>query len=129
MKYLLDTHIWLWLIHEPEKLRVECTDVMSRADSQLFLSVASAWEVGIKFAMGKLALPEDPETFIPARLSRDRITALSIETSHALKAAALPQLHKDPFDRLLVAQAQSLGLILVTRDSWVQQYAVESMEG
>ena len=129
MKFLLDTHVWLWLIHEPERVRPEAISRLSRADSELFLSVASGWEIGIKFAAGKLELPDPPELFIPSRLSRDRIRALSVELSHALKAAALPPLHKDPFDRLLVAQAQSLGLTLVTRHVWVQQYAVDWLEG
>jgi PIN domain nuclease of toxin-antitoxin system len=125
MRYLLDTHVWLWLTVEPERLDKELLLLLAQPSSKLHLSVASAWEIGIKFALGKIELPQSPELFIPSRLARDKISSLSVEMSHALKAAALPPIHKDPFDRLLVAQAQSTGLQLVTHDSWAQQYEVD----
>ena len=125
MRYLLDTHVWLWLTTEPEMVKPETLAELSRSDSVLHLSVASAWEIGIKFTLGKLDLPQPPELFIPSRLARDRISNLSVELAQVLRAAALPLMHKDPFDRLLVAQAQLLGLRLVSRDAWVQQYEVD----
>ena len=101
--------------------------LLGQPSSALHLSVASAWEIGIKFALGKIELPQAPEVFIPSRLARDRIGSLSVELSHALKAAALPFIHNDPFDRLLVAQAQSAGLCLVTHDSWALKYDVDCL--
>ena len=127
MRYLLDTHVWLWLTTEPERLDAAILALLGQPSSTLHLSVASAWEIGIKFALGKIELPQSPEVFIPSRLARDRISSLPVEMSHALKAAALPLLHKDPFDRLLVAQAQSAGMCLVTRDPWAQRYEVDCL--
>ena len=124
MRFLLDTHVWLWLVSRPESLQNECLTQLARPDAEIFLSVASAWEIGIKYAMGKLDLPEPPEKYIPSRLTRDRVAVIPIELPHAMKASSLPLLHRDPFDRLMVAQAQLLGLNLVTRDPMIQQYEV-----
>lgn len=128
MRFLLDSHCWLWLVSEPENILPATLDQLSRADAELFFSAASGWEIAIKFASGKLQLAEPPESFIPSRLRRDRIVELPVELPHVLRAAALPPHHKDPFDRLLVAQAQLLGLRLVTRDGWVPSYEVDWLQ-
>ncbi|HEX4956115.1 MAG TPA: type II toxin-antitoxin system VapC family toxin [Thermoanaerobaculia bacterium] len=122
---LLDTHVWLWMNGEPERLRADVRERLVRADEDLFLSAASAWEIGIKVALGKLSLPEPPERYLPSRLTRHQVSSLAVQQIHGLQAAALPGHHRDPFDRLLVAQAQVDRLTLVTADGQLGSYDVE----
>lgn len=94
-------------------------------EGEVYLSVASIWEIAIKFSLGKLPLPEPVEKFIPRRLQTDAISPLPIRLEHVLWVAKLPWHHRDPFDRLLVAQAQSEGLSLVTADPQLRAYDLE----
>lgn len=126
-RILLDTHAWLWMNGSPERLPETARLLLSDAESVLFLSAASIWEISIKVAVGKLDLPEPPERYIVARLVANRIDALPIQPLHAIRAAALPMHHRDPFDRMLVAQAQIEGLELMTRDDDVLRYEVETL--
>ena len=125
MKLLLDTHVWLWWLTEPEKLTAEATAMMQDGSNELLLSVASSWEIAIKYGRGKLNLPESPEDFVPKRLQRDGIATLHIEHRHALHVATLPQHHRDPFDRMLVAQAKLESLSLVTADTKFTPYEID----
>jgi PIN domain nuclease of toxin-antitoxin system len=93
----------------------------------LIVSAASSWEIAIKYRLGRLALPEEPRRYMPERLRRLGAEALAIEHGHALAAAELPPLHTDPFDRLLVAQAKLLDVPIVTADSRVAQYPVQTL--
>jgi PIN domain nuclease of toxin-antitoxin system len=113
---VLDTHVWLWLVSEPERLAVRVRERLARSDSSLFLSAASSWEIAIKNHHGKLALPRHPREFIAPRLLRDGIQSLPISHAHAAEVAGLPDHHTDPFDRLLVAQCRVEGLALATVD-------------
>src|SRR5919197_5330170 len=106
MRILLDTQCWLWMAAAPEKLSAPALSLVQTTDNELFLSAASAWEIGIKYALKKLPLPEPPEQYVPTRLERLRTSPLPIDIPHALRVAGLPPHHRDPFDRLLVAQAQ-----------------------
>lgn len=124
MRLLLDTHVWLWWVGEPQRLRPQTLDAISARTSDVYLSVASVQEIVVKHALGRLSLPEPPESFIPSRLGRDRIHPLPVELAHALEVAMLPSHHRDPFDRLLVAQARKEGLTLVTADPLVSLYPV-----
>ena len=124
MKLLLDTQCWLWWIGSPERLSDEALEAIRQPENEVFFSVASSWEIGIKFALGKLSLPVRPAEFIPPRLARDGIESLPVQHAHAFQAAELPPLHRDPFDRMLVAQAQAEGLVLVTADPQIRQYEV-----
>ena len=99
MKILLDTHCWLWWLAEPERLRDQVLRIIEDVDNEVFLSVASAWEIAIKYSLGKLSLPEAPGDFVPKRLERDGILPLLIANNHALRVAELPSHHRDPFDR------------------------------
>ncbi len=126
-KILLDTHIWLWSILTPEKLGDEGRAMIEAAENEIFLSAASSWEISIKYRLGKLPLPEPPETFVLQRLIRDDIKPLSVEHHHACRVSILPDIHRDPFDRILVAQAQSEKLLLITADRQLDAYDVESM--
>lgn len=127
-RILLDTHIWLWMNCFPERLTEKARIVLSDAENTLFFSTASIWEISIKTASGRLVLPEPPETYILSRLAVNRIAALAIQPLHAIRAASLPMHHRDPFDRLLVAQAQIEALELMTHDSEILRYEVNRLE-
>lgn len=125
MRLLLDTHIWLWTILSPERIRKPVRDRLESGDEALFLSAASAWELAIKYHIGKLALPAHPRDFIAPRLVRDRIASLPVDHAHAVEVAGLPDHHADPFDRLLIAQCKVEGLALVTADRKLAAYDFE----
>ncbi len=124
---LLDTHVWLWMISEPDRLARDAREVLGDAENALSLSVASAWEIAVKWRLGRLALPQPPGEFVPHRLVRDGIRSLAIEQHHGLAVADLPDHHRDPFDRMLVAQAKAEGLTLVTADPVFEAYDVAVM--
>jgi PIN domain nuclease of toxin-antitoxin system len=124
LRLLLDTHCWLWMRAEPERLSEPTRQLLRDPESDLFLSAAAAWEIAINFAAGKLRLPEPPAAFIAQRLSEDRVAALPILLTHALRAGELPPHHRDPFDRVLIAQAQMEGLTLLTADRELARYDV-----
>jgi PIN domain nuclease of toxin-antitoxin system len=111
----------------PEKLGVEGRAMIEAAENEIFLSAASSWEISIKYRLGKLPLPEPSETFVLQRMIRDDIKPLSVEHHHACRVSVLPDIHRDPFDRLLVAQAQSENLLLITADQQLKAYDVETM--
>ena len=125
MAYLLDTHCWLWLQTEPERFPDHLLNTLADRAVDLFLSAASAWEIGIKHATGRLVLPESPATYVPGGMRRSGTRELPISHAHALEAAALPLHHRDRFDRLLVAQSRIEGLPLVTADRAIERYEVE----
>ena len=124
MKLLLDTHCWLWWLFEPEKLSPTATQTILDSKNELWLSVASIWEIGIKFKIGKLNLPLSPEILIPQQMQRDDISALSITPAHALQASNLTLHHRDPFDRMLIAQSQLETMSILTNDNAFNSYPV-----
>jgi PIN domain nuclease of toxin-antitoxin system len=127
MKLLLDTHVWLWTLVSPEKITPNILMQLGDPENELYLSAASAWEIAIKYSLGKLPLPEPPAQFVPSRLSRDGVIALPIEPAHALAVADLPQHHNDPFDRLLVVQARLEQMTLVSADTRFADYEVDRL--
>jgi PIN domain nuclease of toxin-antitoxin system len=126
VRVLLDTHVFLWLLTEPERLGAHL-DVAEDRRNALLVSAASSWEIAIKYALGRLPLPEPPERYVPERLRAIGAEALAIEHTHALAVAALPPLHTDPFDRLLVAQGRALAVPILTADPAVAEYPVETL--
>ncbi len=124
MRILLDTHSWLWMRAEPERLSEPSSRLLRDPETDLFLSAASAWEIAIKYAAGKLTLPLPPAAFVSQRLAEDRLGALPILHAHVLHAGELPPHHRDPFDRLLIAQARIEGLTLLTADRKLAKYDV-----
>jgi PIN domain nuclease of toxin-antitoxin system len=126
VRLLLDTHVFLWLQTEPERLGDRLTLVEDRATT-LLMSAASSWEIALKYGLGRLPLPEPPDRYVPTRMRAIGAEALPIEHSHALAVAALPALHRDPFDRLLIAQAEATGATVLTADPAVAQYPAETL--
>ncbi|MCF4969604.1 type II toxin-antitoxin system VapC family toxin [Nostoc sp. CMAA1605] len=122
MKLLLDTQCWLWWFAQPERLSEEAITHIADETNELWLSVASIWEIGIKVAIAKLPLPEPPDSYISSRIGQLGMKSLEITATHALKAASLPLHHRDPFDRMLIAQAQLEELTLVSADAIFRQY-------
>jgi len=125
VRLLLDTHALLWWITDSVQLSAAARQSIAAGSNQLFWSAASSWEVGIKFALSRLALPAPPEDYLPYHLELNAIERLPISERHAYRAAALPQHHADPFDRILVAQAQVEGLRLVTGDPLLSRYEIK----
>ena len=121
MKLLLDTHILLWAAGQPEKLSESTRTLLISSENSLFFSAASIWEVIIKLGLGREDFKVDPYR-LRKMLIVHGYTELPVTAEHALKVNSLPLLHKDPFDRLLLAQARVEGMVLVTCDAAVSQY-------
>lgn len=121
---LLDTHVWLWMNGAVERLSQSARELLAEGEQELYLSAASTWEIAIKHAAGKLELPQAPDRYIPATLAENDVKPLAIHQAHTWRAAALPFHHRDPFDRMLVAQAQAEGLRLMTADDQLEPYEV-----
>lgn len=117
MKLLLDRQCWLWWFAQPERLNEVAIAHIADETNELWLSVASIWEMGIKVAIGKLLLPEPIDSYISSRMGQLGARSLGITASHALRVAALPLHHRDPFDRMLIAQAQMEDMMIVSADS------------
>lgn len=124
MTYILDTHVWLWMLADPERIRADVLDELRAGRTRLLLSAASSWEIAIKWAAGRLSLPEPPERYVPDRMLRSSVLGLAVSHAHALHVANLPPHHRDPFDRLLVAQAQVEDVPIVTADRAFGSYDV-----
>jgi PIN domain nuclease of toxin-antitoxin system len=122
---LLDTHVWLWMQAAPRRLVPAVRALVEDATTTLLLSAVSSWEIAIKYALGRLPLPEPPELYVPDRMRTSGVVALPIEHSHALRVSGLERQHRDPFDRLLVAQCQIERIALVTADPIFERYDVE----
>lgn len=125
MNVLLDTHAFLWWVIDDVQLSTTAKAIIAEPANTIYLSVVSAWEIIIKERTGKLSLPESPETYIPSRLTANRFVTLPVEMPHVLQIALLPDHHRDPFDRLLIAQSQVENLPLLTVDHLISQYSVK----
>ena len=123
MRLLLDTHIFLWYISADPLLPVDVCDAIRDPANQVLLSVASVWEAVIKYALGKLPLPEAPSDYLPRQRAAHQIASLPLEEAALAHLAALPPLHRDPFDRILIAQALTVPLRLLTHDVRVARYS------
>ncbi|MDZ8108823.1 MAG: type II toxin-antitoxin system VapC family toxin [Nostoc sp. DedQUE12a] len=127
MRALLDTHAFIWWVTNNPQLSANARNAIADSGNTLFLSVVSAWEIIIKNKLGKLTLPEPVEQYIPSRLAINRFESLPIQMSHVLQVASLPDIHRDPFDRILIAQSQVENLPIVTIDQQITQYFVQTI--
>ncbi|MGB2899041.1 MAG: type II toxin-antitoxin system VapC family toxin [Candidatus Acidiferrum sp.] len=125
MKYLLDTSVFLWGLSGEDKLNPRAQEVLTSSSSELHFSAAGAWEIAIKYALGALPLPKAPWEFVPHAMRSWPVQALDITQEHALRAGALPMHHRDPFDRMLIAQTLVEGMTLLTADRAFQKYKVD----
>lgn len=122
MKYLLDTHVVLWWLYDAPELSADTKEFLDTEPS-LFVSAVTPWEIAIKQSLGKLDGPPD----LAERVRDSQFASLPITAGHGVRAGRLPQHHRDPFDRVLVAQAQTEGMTVVTRDRYIPKYDVEVM--
>lgn len=124
MKVLVDTHCWLRFLMTPDKLSTAAVDALADVSNEVYVSAAVAWEIVIKHGLGKLPLPLPAAQYLSDRLAAVGHRPLPIAVEHALALADLPAHHRDPFDRILVAQAQVEHLTLLTADDKIKAYAV-----
>jgi PIN domain nuclease of toxin-antitoxin system len=125
MRALLDTHTFLWWNMEDPQLSPRAKEIIADGRNEIFLSVASVWEISIKAAKGKLILPEPPAQYIANRMGLYRFQPLLVQVSHATRVYDLPRYHDDPFDRLLIAQSQVESMPLLSVDADICKYDVE----
>jgi len=125
VKYLLDTSVLIWGVAEPAKLNNRAVDVLASKTSELYLSAATSWEIAIKFALGSLTLLRPPSEFVTNAIRELALRSLDITHFHAIAAGGLPGHHRDPFDRMLIAQARSEMMVLMTADTTFRRYDVE----
>lgn len=124
MRLLLDTHVLLWWLSDSRSLGPRSRSAIADSRSAVWVSAASAWEISIKFALGRLSVSEEPAVLVPREIERNGFRELSVSVAHALAAGTLPRHHDDPFDRMLIAQASSDGLTLMTADPALEAYDV-----
>ena len=124
MKLLLDTHTFLWLVEGSPKLSATATAALADPVNELFLSVASVWELAIKTGNKKLALSDPLDVYVARWTPVYQLDLLPILSSHALGVSGLPDFHSDPFDRMLISQSQVEGMTLVSRDTKFASYGL-----
>ncbi len=127
MRYLLDTHAFLWWILDDPRLSPRAGAIIRDPDNEVLFSAASAWEIVIKAQLGRITFEDDLAELIPRQVAANGFVSLAVTTDHALQVSALPMLHRDPFDRMLVAQAQREKATLLSADPAVAQYPVETL--
>ncbi len=124
MNLLLDTHILIWALENNSQLTGNVRDIIIDGKNLVFVSSVSAWEISIKKSIGKLQAPDN----LMEEIEQHRFSPLDINFKHSQLAGQLPYIHKDPFDRMLIAQAIIEKLILVTKDSFIPQYDVKVLK-
>ncbi len=127
MKLLLDTCTFLWIVIDDKALSSESRNLFSDPTNEVFLSAISAWEIMLKYSLGKLPLPTPPEQFLSTQRSRHNIEALPLREEATIHLPKLPAFHKDPFDRMLICQAIQHELTILTPDPLITQYAVRTV--
>jgi PIN domain nuclease of toxin-antitoxin system len=125
MRFLIDTHCWLWAVRDPERLLPAAAQLIESDENTVVLSAVSALEIAIKESLGKLELSEPAAEFVSSQMAALSMTSLPVYQSHALRVGLLPHHHRDPFDRLLIAQSQIERLPLMTADPEIAAYDVD----
>lgn len=127
MRALLDTHAFLWWITNDSRLSPRARQLIGDGQNRLFFSAASGWEIAIKARLGRISFPAEPGTFIPGQLARNAFEVLPVHLSHTLQVYGLPDHHRDPFDRLLIAQSKLEDLPLLTADPLIARYDIDTL--
>ncbi|MDP2828516.1 MAG: type II toxin-antitoxin system VapC family toxin [Sulfuricellaceae bacterium] len=125
MRLLLDTPVFLWWVSDAPELSAKARATIRKGQNECFLSVASAWEIAIKVSTGKLALSQPVERFVPEQLAANGFRLLGIDFRHVARVETLPFHHRDPFDRLLAAQAMSEKMPVVSADAALSEYGIK----
>jgi PIN domain nuclease of toxin-antitoxin system len=125
VKVLLDTHAFLWWITDDPRISSRARDVVQDAENELYLSAASGWEIAIKTQLGRLQLPGEPDVYLTRQMSVNAIRPLAITMRHSLFVYGLPDIHKDPFDRMIVAQSILEEMHLLTKDGNILKYGIQ----
>jgi len=129
MNLLLDTQIFLWFISADPRLPASMQAAIQDSANSVFLSAASVWEATVKYQLGKLLLPESPEKYLTRQREAHLIASLAIDEQCIGRLVGLPEIHKDPFDRILVCQALQHDLVLMTSDDIVRRYPAQTFKG
>jgi PIN domain nuclease of toxin-antitoxin system len=127
VKFIADTHAFIWFITDSEQLSPKAKTLLEASESDRVLSVASVWEMAIKTSLGKLSFNKPLEQFLPEQLSLNYFRVLDISVEHALRVAGLPLAHRDPFDRMIVAQALTESLPILSNDSALDAYGIQRL--
>jgi len=127
VRLLLDTHAFLWWVLDDARLSPTARTAVARRENEVFVSAASAWEIAVKTALGRLRLPQPPGRWMPKHLDATGFQPLPVRLEHALRVYDLPDHHRDPFDRMLIAQALEDRLTLVTADPRFGKYPVKTI--
>ena len=127
MKALLDTHVFLWWITDAPQLPHAVRELIADGGNELYLSAASCWEIAIKARLGKIELPARPDAYITDQMSKNAVQGLPIELSHAFQVFHLPLHHRDPFDRMIIAQSQMEKIPIITSDPLISKYRVRTV--
>lgn len=123
-KFLLDTCTFLWIPYDAPELSASAREAFQDPNNEIYLSAISGWEIAVKNKLGRLPLPSPPHQFIPEMRTKYHLLSLPLEESSALAIHRLPELHRDPFDRMLICQAMTHGLTLLTPDQQIHQYPI-----
>jgi len=124
LRVLLDTHAFVWWNSDDPRLSRTARAVIQEPENEILLSAASAWEIAIKYARGRLPIPQPPARYVADRMRRHGFGPLAIEIAHGVQVGSLPPIHRDPFDRILVAQSQLENLPILTSDPNIARYGV-----
>ena len=127
MRYLLDTHAFLWMAADPDSLSLEVSEIVRKKGSSLYLSAASGWEIAVLLKLNRLELPDEPQRFIPEAMQKLTVIPLPIGFQTAISAALLPLIHHDPFDRIIIAEAMKEKMVILTKDKTFAKYGVQSV--
>ena len=127
MRALLDTHAFLWWVTDDARLSDTAREVIADGRNEIHFSAASGWEIAIKARLGRLTVPDDLARFMTGQIEQNGFRILAVELGHALRVHSLEDLHRDPFDRMLVAQSMVENLPIIGRDAQITAYGVESI--
>ena len=127
MRYLLDTHTFLWMVADPSALSRSVSEIVRERGNSLYLSAASGWEIALLRQLNRLELPDEPQRFIPEAMQKLAVLPLPIGFQTAISAVMLPLIHRDPFDRILIAEAMKEKMIVLTKDKTFGEYGIQSV--